>query len=43
VNRDDVVRGAADLGVDLDAHIQFVIDALAPISAELGLDTPQAA
>jgi putative nucleotidyltransferase with HDIG domain len=29
VNRDDVVRGAADLGVDLDEHIQFCIDALA--------------
>ena len=28
VNRDDVVRGAADLGVDLDEHIQFCIDAL---------------
>src|SRR5436190_11226052 len=29
VNRDDIIRGAADLGVDLDQHIQFVIDALA--------------
>ena len=26
VNRDDVIRGAADFGVELDAHIQFVID-----------------
>jgi predicted hydrolase (HD superfamily) len=32
VNRDDVVRGAADLGVDLDEHIQFCIDALAAAS-----------
>jgi putative nucleotidyltransferase with HDIG domain len=37
VNRDDVVQGAAELGVDLDEHIAFVIAALRPISAELGL------
>jgi len=37
VNRDDVVRGAEQLGVDLDEHIAFVIAALRPISAELGL------
>ncbi|WP_254511079.1 HDIG domain-containing metalloprotein [Anatilimnocola floriformis] len=28
VNRDDIDRGAADLGVDLDEHIQFCIAAL---------------
>jgi putative nucleotidyltransferase with HDIG domain len=28
VNRDDITRGAADFGVDLTEHIQFVIDAL---------------
>lgn len=37
INRDDVVRGAADLGVDLDEHIQFVIEAMSSIAAELGL------
>ena len=37
VNRDDISRGAADLGVDLDEHIQFVIDAMAGIAEELGL------
>jgi len=37
VNRDDITRGAADLGVELDEHIQFVIDALAPLAAELDL------
>jgi predicted hydrolase (HD superfamily) len=37
VSRDDVIRGAADLGVDLDEHIQFVIDAMAGIAGELGL------
>ena len=37
VNRDDITRGAADFGVELTAHIQFVIDALKPHAAELGL------
>jgi putative nucleotidyltransferase with HDIG domain len=41
VNRDDVVRGAADLGVDLEEHIQFVIDAMRPIASDLGLAAPQ--
>jgi putative nucleotidyltransferase with HDIG domain len=35
VSRDDIVNGAADLGVELDSHIQFVIDALAKIGDEL--------
>ena len=38
VNRDDVVNGAADLGVDLDAHIQFVIEAMQKCAPALGLD-----
>lgn len=38
VNRDDVVRGAADFGVELDEHIPFVIDAMKGIAAELGLE-----
>jgi putative nucleotidyltransferase with HDIG domain len=38
VNRDDIDRGAADFGVDLTAHIQFVIDALKPHAKELGLE-----
>lgn len=37
VNRDDIIRGAADLGVELDEHIQFVIDAMAAQASELGL------
>lgn len=40
VNRDDIVRGAADLGVDLDEHIQFVIAALQTVADELGLASP---
>jgi predicted hydrolase (HD superfamily) len=35
VNRDDITRGAADLGVDLDEHLQFVADALAKVEKEL--------
>lgn len=37
VSRDDLVQGAAELEVDLDDLIEFVIQALKPISAELGL------
>jgi putative nucleotidyltransferase with HDIG domain len=37
VNRDDVYRGAEGLGVDLDAHIAFVIAALTAVAPELGL------
>jgi putative nucleotidyltransferase with HDIG domain len=37
VKREDIVAGAADLGVDLDEHIQFVIDALVPHAQTLGL------
>src|SRR5437667_9035538 len=35
VKREDVERGAADFGVDLTEHIQFVIDALEPRAEEL--------
>lgn len=37
VKRDDVTRGAADLGVDLDTHIDFVIAAMQGAATELGL------
>lgn len=37
VSRDDVVRGAVELGVDLDAHIAFVIAALRARADLLGL------
>jgi putative nucleotidyltransferase with HDIG domain len=38
VSREDIDRGAADFGVDLTEHIQFIIDALKPHAAELGLE-----
>lgn len=37
VNREDVVTGAAELGVPLDEHILFVLDALRPVERSLGL------
>ena len=37
VNRDEVRQGAEELGVDLDRHIQFCIEALRPVERALGL------
>src|SRR5438046_8998409 len=37
VRREDIERGATDFGVDLTEHIQFIIDAMKPIAAELEL------
>ena len=37
VNRDDIINGAADLGVDLEEHIAFCIEAMKTIAPELGL------
>jgi putative nucleotidyltransferase with HDIG domain len=38
VNRSDIVNGAADLGVELEEHITFCIEAMKEIAGELGLD-----
>jgi putative nucleotidyltransferase with HDIG domain len=37
VNRDEVRQGADELGVPLDEHVQFVLEALRPVERELGL------
>ena len=37
VNRDDVIHGASELGVDLDAHIAFVVSAMQRNADLLGL------
>ena len=37
VNREDVIQGAAELGVDLDAHIAFCLEAMKRRSSNLGL------
>ena len=39
VNREDIRQGVEELGVDLDEHIRFVIDALRPVQQEIGLNT----
>jgi len=38
VNRDDIVRGAEEIGVALDEHIAFVLEAMKGIANELGLE-----
>ena len=37
VSREDVTLGAEELGVDLDEHIQFVIEAMRPVADSIGL------
>jgi len=37
VNREDIYQGVQELKVDLDEHIQFVIDALKPVQKQIGL------
>ena len=37
VHREDIIEGATDLGLDLEAHIAFCIEALKAIAQELGL------
>jgi putative nucleotidyltransferase with HDIG domain len=37
VNREDIVKGAEELEVDLDEHIAFVIEAMSSIAEVLGL------
>ena len=38
VNRNDITQGAAELGVDLEEHIAFCIEAMKGIADQLGLD-----
>ena len=37
VNREDVIQGAAELGVDLDQHIGFCLEAMKKRAGEIGL------
>lgn len=39
IRREDIIKGAQELGVDLDEHIRFVIQSLKPVARELGLNT----
>jgi predicted hydrolase (HD superfamily) len=38
VSREDIIRGAAELGVDLDEHIAFCIEAMKARAAEFGIN-----
>jgi predicted hydrolase (HD superfamily) len=38
VLREDIYNGAEQLGVDLDEHIAFVVDALKPVASQIGLN-----
>lgn len=38
VHREQLLAGAADLGVDFDEHVELVRDALKPIAPQLGLN-----
>jgi putative nucleotidyltransferase with HDIG domain len=42
VSREDVLLGASELGVELDVHIEFVLDAMRGEAAQLGLDGQRA-
>ena len=37
VNREDIVRGAEELGVDLDEHITFVVESMKPVAGQIDL------
>ena len=37
VSREDILEGASELGVDLDGHIQFVINAMRAVAPAIGL------
>lgn len=42
IDRDEIAHNTAELGEDLDTHIQFVLEAMQGIAAELGLDGSEA-
>ncbi|MBM3941869.1 MAG: HDIG domain-containing protein [SAR202 cluster bacterium] len=39
VNREDIIKGAAELGLDLDAHIAFVVESMKPVAEQIDLRT----
>jgi putative nucleotidyltransferase with HDIG domain len=38
VRREDIIKGAQELGVDLNQHIEFIVQALRPVARDLGLN-----
>ena len=43
VNREDIRKGAEELGVDLDEHISFIVESMKPIAERIGLTTESTA
>jgi putative nucleotidyltransferase with HDIG domain len=41
VRREDIVNGAADLGIDLEQHIAFCIEAMKGVAKQLGLESTE--
>ena len=37
VNREDIIKGAEELGVDLDEHISFIVESMKPIAGQIDL------
>lgn len=37
INRDDIVRGAEELGIYLDEHIAFIVESMKPVAREIDL------
>jgi predicted hydrolase (HD superfamily) len=38
VNREDIIRGAEELEVDLDEQISFIVESMKPIAGQLYLN-----
>lgn len=38
VNREEIARGAEELGVDFTGHVEFVVQALSTVATDLGLN-----
>jgi predicted hydrolase (HD superfamily) len=39
VNRDDITKGAQELGIELDEHIAFIVESMKPVAAQIDLKT----
>ena len=37
VSRDDIARGAEELGIDLDEHIAFIVESMKPVAQQIDL------
>ena len=38
VNREDIMKGTEELGVDLDEHISFIVESMKPIAGQIDLN-----